>query len=96
MSERMTLGWRGKLASITILATCLLRAGAPNAAETEGHTSPPASPVSLLDLMRAAVEVPADGIWAVQAADKVTDDDWLLAPPPKPRIKPSSLRLQTT
>ena len=39
----------------------------------------PALPVSILDLMRASVEIPADGIWAAQSAEKLDDDDWLLA-----------------
>jgi hypothetical protein len=28
--------------------------------------------------MRASVEIPADGIWAAQGADKLSDDDWPL------------------
>ena len=36
-------------------------------------------PISLLDLMRASIEVPADGIWAAEAEDKLSDDEWLLA-----------------
>lgn len=36
-------------------------------------------PVSILDLMRAAIEIPADGIWAAQGAEKLSDDEWLLA-----------------
>src|SRR5580658_3805799 len=42
--------------------------------------APPASPpLSVLDVMRASVQVPADGIWAAQGADKLSDDEWLLA-----------------
>ena len=37
-----------------------------------------ASPLSLLDVMRASIEVPADGLWAAEGAEKLTDDDWLL------------------
>jgi hypothetical protein len=44
-----------------------------------GKAAPLAVPVSLLDLMRASVEIPADGIWAAQGAEKLSDDDWLLA-----------------
>jgi hypothetical protein len=28
--------------------------------------------------MRAAIEIPADGLWAAQGAEKLTDEDWLL------------------
>jgi Cytochrome C' len=36
-------------------------------------------PISVLDVMRASVEIPADGIWAAVGADKLSDDDWQLA-----------------
>jgi cytochrome c' len=36
-------------------------------------------PLSLLDVMRASVEIPADGIWAAAAADKLSEEDWQLA-----------------
>ena len=39
----------------------------------------PTLPVSLADLMRASVEIPADGIWAAEAADKLSEEDWQLA-----------------
>jgi hypothetical protein len=35
-------------------------------------------PTGILDVMRAAVEIPADGIWEAQSAEKMTDDAWLL------------------
>jgi hypothetical protein len=35
--------------------------------------------ISLLDVMRASVEIPADGIWAAEGADKLSEDDWQLA-----------------
>jgi hypothetical protein len=38
-----------------------------------------ATPLTLLQLMRANVEIPADGVWAAQSADKLSDQDWLLA-----------------
>ena len=28
--------------------------------------------------MRASIEVPADGLWAAEGAEKLTDEDWLL------------------
>jgi hypothetical protein len=37
------------------------------------------SPLSILDVMRAAIEIPADGLWAAQGNDKMSEDDWLLA-----------------
>jgi Cytochrome C' len=40
---------------------------------------PAAWPISLLDIMRASVEVPADGIWAIEGSDKLNDEDWQLA-----------------
>jgi hypothetical protein len=36
-------------------------------------------PISLADAMRASVEIPADGIWAAEAADKLSEEDWQLA-----------------
>jgi cytochrome c' len=36
-------------------------------------------PVSLLDVTRASIEISADGIWAVEFADKLSANDWQLA-----------------
>jgi hypothetical protein len=36
-------------------------------------------PVSLLDVMRASVEIPADGIWAAEGSDKLSEEEWQLA-----------------
>jgi hypothetical protein len=36
-------------------------------------------PISLLDVMRASIEIPADGIWAAEGADKMSEEDWQLA-----------------
>jgi hypothetical protein len=36
-------------------------------------------PISLADLMRASIEIPADGLWAAEGAEKLTDEDWQLA-----------------
>ena len=44
-----------------------------------GASAPAVSPLSVLDLMRASIEIPADGIWAAQGAEKISDDEWLLA-----------------
>jgi hypothetical protein len=35
--------------------------------------------VSLLDVMRASIQIPADGIWGAAGGDKLSDDQWLLA-----------------
>ena len=61
----------------SLLASVL--AGPVIAAKPPGNSAPLAVPVSILDLMRASVEIPADGIWATQGAEKPSDDDWLLA-----------------
>ena len=34
--------------------------------------------LSILEVMRAAIEIPADGLWAAEGAEKLTDEDWLL------------------
>ena len=36
-------------------------------------------PLTLLQIMRANVEIPADGIWAVTPKEKLSDQEWLLA-----------------
>ena len=36
-------------------------------------------PISILDIMRASVEVPADGIWEIEGADRLNEEDWQLA-----------------
>jgi hypothetical protein len=38
-----------------------------------------APPLTLLQIMRANVEIPADGVWAVTSKDKLSDREWLLA-----------------
>ena len=51
------------------------------AAPAGPHAAPHAAtlPVSLADVMRASVEIPADGIWGAEGADKLSEDDWQLA-----------------
>jgi hypothetical protein len=75
MNDWMAFGARSTLTYFLGMAVLSLTTGIAGAA----HPLPPTSPVSLLDLMRASVEIPADGIWAAQAAEKLRDDDWLLA-----------------
>jgi hypothetical protein len=38
-----------------------------------------ALPISVADLMRASLEVPADGIWAAEGSEKLSDEEWQLA-----------------
>lgn len=52
-------------------------AGAP-AAAAKAVTSPGLA-VSQLALMRASIQIPADGIWGAAGGDKLSDDEWLLA-----------------
>ncbi len=56
------------------LSGILLLAGAANGASAS-LTSPP---LTLLELMRANVEIPSDGIWALEGVDKPTNQEWLL------------------
>ncbi|HEY2678141.1 MAG TPA: cytochrome c [Steroidobacteraceae bacterium] len=58
-----------------LLGSSALAAGPSNPA-TAG---PLLSPLSILEIMRAAIEIPADGLWAAQGNDKWSEDDWLLA-----------------
>jgi hypothetical protein len=66
-------------ATAALLAGPALLAGAAGTAQPAAKTAPLSVPVSILDLMRASLEIPADGIWAAQGAEKLDDDDWLLA-----------------
>jgi hypothetical protein len=36
-------------------------------------------PLTLLEIMRANVEIPAEGVWAVENEDKLSDEQWALA-----------------
>ena len=38
-----------------------------------------ALPLSIADLMRASIEIPADGIWAAEGSEKLSDEEWQLA-----------------
>ena len=78
MDQRVSSGRHYAAASL-ILGLASLIAGSAWAAKPVGNSAPLAVPVSILDLMRASVEIPADGIWAAQGAEKISDDDWLLA-----------------
>ena len=62
------------LAAGGLAALALAAVAAPAPAK-----APLALAVPMVDVMRASVEIPADGIWGAQAADKLSDADWLLA-----------------
>ena len=64
------------LAAALLMAGCTEKVAAPSA---PAAPAPLVQATPLLDVMRAAVEIPADGIWAAQAAEKLSDDEWLLA-----------------
>ena len=64
------------LPMIAISSTVALATGTP--VSRPPKTAPSAPALSILELMRASIEVPADGLWAAEGADKLTDDDWLL------------------
>jgi Cytochrome C' len=36
-------------------------------------------PISIADLMRASIEIPADGIWAAEGAEQLSEEEWQLA-----------------
>jgi len=61
-------------------ALCNAAGSAPkpvSAPATAAHAA--ALPLSLVDVMRASVGIPADGIWAAEGADKLSEEDWQLA-----------------
>jgi hypothetical protein len=71
-----------------VLLLSLLAAAAAFGAEQQGPGAsllrlikhPPLSwPISLVDIMRASVEIPAEGIWAAEGNQNMTDEDWALA-----------------
>jgi len=78
MHDRGKILWRG-FRMLAVPAITVVLATTPMAAGTLNSPPPLPLPISLLDLMRASVEIPAEGIWAAQGADKLGDDDWLLA-----------------
>jgi hypothetical protein len=78
MDNRVWSGRRYVTASLLLFIIATLLAGPALTANPPGKSAPPAVPLSILDLMRASVEIPADGIWAAQGAEKLSEDDWLL------------------
>jgi hypothetical protein len=79
MNRRVFSSRRNAAACLVSLGVAVLMGGPTWAAKAPGNPPPLAVPVSILDLMRASIEIPADGIWAAQGAESLTDDDWLLA-----------------
>jgi hypothetical protein len=77
--DHRVLSGRSYGAASLLLFTFILLAGPALTANPPGRSPPLAVPLSILDLMRASVEIPADGIWAAQGAENLSDDDWLLA-----------------
>jgi hypothetical protein len=63
----------GLFAALALLSTMATGAEAPKSAVS---TAPP---LTILDVMRASIEVPADGLWAAEGAEKLSPEDWLLA-----------------
>jgi hypothetical protein len=81
MDHRVPFSRRYAAASLILFATAALLAAPAvlaGPATPAAKAAPLVVPVSILDLMRASVEIPADGIWAAQGAEKLDDDDWLL------------------
>ena len=58
------------------LVGAFLLAGAAGGQPAKTVGSPP---VTLLQIMRANVEIAADGIWGVTSNEKLSDPEWLLA-----------------
>jgi hypothetical protein len=79
MNQRVSSGRRYATGSLVFFTLAVLVAEPALSANPPGKSVPLAVPVSILDLMRASVEIPADGIWAAQGAEKLSDDDWQLA-----------------
>jgi hypothetical protein len=64
-----------------LLPILAIASGAALAAEPSRAPLPPSqggAQLNILELMRAAIEIPADGLWAAEGAEKLTDEDWLL------------------
>jgi len=76
------------IAGLTFAAIGVFAGDAPQAATASaaaksaasgGAARPLTQPLSLVDLMRASIEIPADGLWAAAGADKLSEEDWQLA-----------------
>jgi hypothetical protein len=76
----MNTNGRAPKASLRMIgfAGLLLIAGV-GSGQLSAASAPLTTPLTLLELMRANVEIPADGIWAIESAAKLSDQEWLLA-----------------
>ena len=69
-----------RFAALVAFALCAPAQAAPKPGSAPAPAAhAPALPLSLVDVMRASVEIPADGIWAAEGADKLSEEDWQLA-----------------
>jgi cytochrome c5 len=60
------------------LAAAVMLAGAAGSQPAKPKTLGP-PPLTLLQIMRASVEIPADGVWGVTSEEKLTAAQWSLA-----------------
>jgi hypothetical protein len=71
------------LARITFLAgiasSVIAFAADPPKSTLAAGPHPLPLPISIVDVMRASIEVAADGIWAAEGAEKLSEEDWQLA-----------------
>jgi hypothetical protein len=75
----MGLGNRTLLAAMAGgLAAAVVLAGAAGSQPAKPKTLGP-PPLTLLQIMRASVEIPADGIWGVTSEEKLSAAQWSLA-----------------
>jgi hypothetical protein len=63
------------LVAALAMAGCARKVDQPAAGAAAG---PLPLDLTMADLMRASVEIPADGIWGVTAEEKLNDDQWSL------------------
>src|SRR5271154_4870123 len=63
----------GLLGATALSSTLAMAASAP------GSGAPVSSPLTVLELMRASIEVAADGLWAAEGVEKLSAEDWLFA-----------------
>jgi hypothetical protein len=70
----------GVFTRIGVSVLCALGSASIGAVDKPGPapTNSARLAVSLLDVMRASVQIPADGIWGAAGEDKLSDEQWLL------------------
>jgi hypothetical protein len=69
----------GKICAVLAAVTAFNSSGSAASGTGTTHTPAASLPISIADLMRASVEIPADGIWAAEAAEHLSDEEWQLA-----------------